>query len=638
MVELKVSDRKNPRYSVFNDTKTITIQREPLLNSNDRIFLMGSCFAEEIRIALSKRHVTCLPDFTTLNIPVDAKIDELPERQHMNFYNTFTVLQEVEKILGIWQQNPDDYWTLGHGSPFRFQDPYRRLVMANDVVDLRSITHDIDGAMSKSFNAASAFIFTFGMAEVFRDKRTGRVVSQKPAYFGDGGLNETIMHQSSFAENLENIRRLFDLINAHKPGCPIFVTVSPVPLQRTFSSEDVYIASFEGKCVLRAALGEATRLLKNVHYFPSFEFIIAHGSENGYRPDGRHVRRELIASIVETFLEAYLPLDQSQVTTSVIENTDQHSPITSEDPGIDRCQSQRHSECALDELGGFTLATTDALHCNSSNRSVTSSTTELDETKYRGNTVNKYKIKAEVAQFARKGVEQFEGMLNKSAAVTAASALTILQQDLGWQNRAFLEIGVFKGKFFSLVENATKGSDCRLIGVDPFELPGQSKESVLKSFSDNGMEMNRIVMHEGYSTDVAAIKELLGDRQLTLCHIDGSHKEDDVYRDFHTINNLASEDAIVIGDDFWNKSQLGVTTAIFRFVIEDKIDLKPFMISNTKLYLCREGYLREYKKKFSESFEQNPEFTLFQEWAEKRKKAEHWHTEQKMSRFEVLLI
>jgi hypothetical protein len=123
MVELKVSDRRNPTYSVFNDKKTITIQREPLLNSNDRIFLMGSCFAEEIRIALSKRHVTCLPDFTTLNIPVDAKIDELPERQHMNFYNTFTVLQEVEKILGIWQQNPDDYRTLGHGSAFRFQDP-----------------------------------------------------------------------------------------------------------------------------------------------------------------------------------------------------------------------------------------------------------------------------------------------------------------------------------------------------------------------------------------------------------------------------------------------------------------------------------------------------------------------------------
>ncbi len=61
MVELKVSDRRNPRYSVFKDKKTITIQREPLLNSNDRSFLVGSCFAEEIRIAPSKRHVTCLP-------------------------------------------------------------------------------------------------------------------------------------------------------------------------------------------------------------------------------------------------------------------------------------------------------------------------------------------------------------------------------------------------------------------------------------------------------------------------------------------------------------------------------------------------------------------------------------------------
>lgn len=252
--------------------------------------------------------------------------------------------------------------------------------------------------------------------------------------------------------------------------------------------------------------------------------------------------------------------------------------------------------------------------------------------------MSNYKIDADLSQFARRGVDRFEGMLNKSAAVTAASALTIIGQDLGWENRAFLEIGVFKGKFFSLVEHATRGTDFRLIGVDPFELPGQSRERVLESFVESGMEMNRICMHEGYSTDVHAIQNLIGDRLLTLCHVDGSHKEDDVYKDFHTINGLASNDAIVIGDDFWNKSQLGVTTAIFRFVIEDKIDLKPFMISNTKIYLCRERYAAEYKEKFAESFKQNPDFTLFQEWSDKRKNTEHWHTEQKLSRWGVLLI
>lgn len=249
-----------------------------------------------------------------------------------------------------------------------------------------------------------------------------------------------------------------------------------------------------------------------------------------------------------------------------------------------------------------------------------------------------YKINDELAHFARRGVDRFEGMLNKSAAVTAASALTILGQDLGWKNRAFLEIGVYKGKFFSLVEQATKGTDCRLLGVDPFELPGQEKETVMRSFSESGMEMGRIDMYKGYSTDVQAIKRLIGKRKVTLCHVDGSHKEPDVYADFHTVNDLVADDAIVIGDDFWNKSQLGVTTAIFRFVIEDKIDLKPFMISNTKIYLCRERYAADYKKRFEESFRQNPDFTLFQEWSDKRKSAEHWYTEQKMSRFGVLLI
>lgn len=252
--------------------------------------------------------------------------------------------------------------------------------------------------------------------------------------------------------------------------------------------------------------------------------------------------------------------------------------------------------------------------------------------------MSQYRISESLAHFARRGVEKFDGMLNKSAAVTAAAATTIKGADHGWDGRAFLEIGVYKGKFFSLIESATKGSDLQLIGVDPFSMRGQSKADVEQKFLEEGLELDRIKLYQGFSSDQNLIRDAIGDRKLTLCHIDGSHKEADVYSDFHMIEKLISDDAIVIGDDFWNRSQLGVTTAIFRFVIEDKIDLKPMMISNTKIYLCREDKVKEYQRKFIDCFKANLDFTLFSEWVEKREKSDRWHTEQLMSKWPVLLV
>jgi hypothetical protein len=72
---------------------------------SDRFFLMGSCFAEEIRVALTEGlgadHV--LPDLSTLVFdPARAQADELPGRNNLNTYNAFSVLQEIERIRGLW--------------------------------------------------------------------------------------------------------------------------------------------------------------------------------------------------------------------------------------------------------------------------------------------------------------------------------------------------------------------------------------------------------------------------------------------------------------------------------------------------------------------------------------------------------
>jgi hypothetical protein len=160
--------------------------------------------------------------------------------------------------------------------------------------------------MREGFEAATAFVFTFGMTEVFVNRQSGKVSAQKPLYFGGGGKTETTMHVSTFEENLQNVRAIVDLIRDRKRQAPIFLTVSPVSLSRTFQDEDVVTVNSESKSILRTVLGQVCRERENTIYLPSFEFVTALGYERGFERDRRHVQRSAVREIVDQFFVAHL--------------------------------------------------------------------------------------------------------------------------------------------------------------------------------------------------------------------------------------------------------------------------------------------------------------------------------------------
>jgi hypothetical protein len=86
------------------------------VSRDDRFFLMGSCFAEDIRHALSRElgEGQVGPDYRRIVFdPALAQVDGLPDHNHMNTYNAFSVLQQMELILGLWSPDPDDWWQVG---------------------------------------------------------------------------------------------------------------------------------------------------------------------------------------------------------------------------------------------------------------------------------------------------------------------------------------------------------------------------------------------------------------------------------------------------------------------------------------------------------------------------------------------
>ncbi len=300
----------NPRFSSHFTNKLLTVPLKPLFGAEDTVFTIGSCFAERIRIALAEQGVNVGPPMQDIVMEPDRyRIDGLPKRPHMNYYNSFTIRQEFERHAGLWKQDPADYWTLRKdpfwGGAQMYQDPYRRAVYGRTPEDLTLAVSRIDAAIDAGIRASGVFFMTLGMAEVFVNRQSGRIACQKPGYAGGAGEAETFFHMSSYEENMENMERVIEIITGIRPDARIVVTVSPVGLARTFGDQDILVANTEGKSILRAVLGALARKHACVTYFPSYEIVMGNAPLSFREDDGRHVANWVVARIVAAFKAAH---------------------------------------------------------------------------------------------------------------------------------------------------------------------------------------------------------------------------------------------------------------------------------------------------------------------------------------------
>lgn len=304
-----VKEAANPRWSSHFKNKMITVARKPLFGPEDKIFTIGSCFAERIRSFLTAEGFKVGPPTDHIPMAPDRyNIDRLPRYPHLDYYNTFTIRQEFERHIGEWAQDPDDYWTIKDPlweGEVAYQDPYRRATFGRTPEDLLEAVRHTDDAIDRGIREADVFFMTMGMAEVFRNKQSGKIACQKPGYAKGGGEEQTEFHMSSYEENYANLRRIVEIITQVRPEARIVFTVSPVPLARTFSDNDIVAANTEGKSILRAAIGAIARDFDAVTYFPSYELVMANSPFSWREDDGRHVDNWIVSRIVKTFKAAH---------------------------------------------------------------------------------------------------------------------------------------------------------------------------------------------------------------------------------------------------------------------------------------------------------------------------------------------
>ena len=248
----------------------------PLLDESKTVVTVGSCFARELRLFLSRAGV----DAARFMVPPGLN-------------NTYAMLD-----FFAWCATGEQT-----GAGFRYERVADGGIREWQPENKRRTYADF-------FAGVGAFVITVGLAEVWQDRETGGVFWRGiPDEIFDAGRH--VFRLTTVDENAANLRRMVDFIRLMNPTAPIVLTLSPVPLVATFREVSCLTADCVSKSVLRVALDLVLSDKRDgVYYWPSFEIVKWLGANTprpsyGAKGKARQIDRSFVRLIMDEFVQAF---------------------------------------------------------------------------------------------------------------------------------------------------------------------------------------------------------------------------------------------------------------------------------------------------------------------------------------------
>lgn len=279
---------------VRNGVLCPVISPEVRIIPGQRIFTIGSCFARNIEKILDGYDVPTRTYSTIEGDPLAPRGNTV-----LNEYNPGTMAHRITVALegrdpdrGIVQDGDDfsDYLITGQVSSSR------------DLVVKRR--QNID-SVYKQLPGSDLLVITLGMTECWFDKETDLYLNRAPGAFAfrdpekNSRFEFRILNVDDCVEVLlPSLSKLMGVIGK------VILTVSPVPLQRTFGTVDAVIANATSKATLRCAAIELVESLPQVDYFPSYEMVTTYIG-NPFQSDNVHILPEVVEYVTQYMLACY---------------------------------------------------------------------------------------------------------------------------------------------------------------------------------------------------------------------------------------------------------------------------------------------------------------------------------------------
>lgn len=267
------------------------------INSADKIFTIGSCFARNVESHLLN---------AGLDVVSNPESFQFPEA-YTNKYTPKSIEFTFEHALAADHSRQEDFGITEIGES-KYLDVFANPLEGSALEDCRNWRKSLD-QMGGKIKECRIIIITLGLNEVWYDNTMEHYVNRLPplSYVRENPERYSL-HVLDIDDVRASLNHIYLLLQRHgHPDFKLLITVSPVPLLATFTEDDVFVANGYSKSVLRVAAEELANTHENVDYFGSYESVTLSSREITWEADNRHVSFEVVSKNVSHMMEKYAP-------------------------------------------------------------------------------------------------------------------------------------------------------------------------------------------------------------------------------------------------------------------------------------------------------------------------------------------
>lgn len=276
-----------------------------------RIATAGSCFAQHIGRRLRSSgfdFVDTEPAPTVLEPQSRAAFGyHMYSARYGNIYTSWQLLQLFQRAFGTLSP-VEDYWVCGDGvvDPFRPTIEPEPFSTVAEMHDQRA--HHL-ACVRQMFHTADVFVFTLGLTEAWCSRLDGAVFPLAPGTVaGTWDSSRYAFANLTYPMVMEDMHEFIDGFQKLQPEGSLLLTVSPVPLVATATTDQVVVATTYSKSVLRAVAGALAAEYECVDYFPSYEIVAASPmGSRFFEPDMREISSHGVDHVMREFFRIHPP-------------------------------------------------------------------------------------------------------------------------------------------------------------------------------------------------------------------------------------------------------------------------------------------------------------------------------------------